>query len=176
MIKQPAPTYFQADSDKTKAPKPAAHSAIAWTAPDSAKRTFSTGWYLKITLFFAIITVASIIWLDSIITAVLFVVVYIALIIYTKKAPQLINYSLSDDGLFVNDQAFKLEDFSSFGIVEDRELFSIVLLPSKRIATSLVINFDKKDGEAIVDFLGAVMPMKPVEENLIDKIIRRLGL
>lgn len=176
MIKQSAPTYFQADSDKAKAAKPATRSAIAWSAPDSAKRTFSKAWYLKISLFFAAIVIISIVWLDSIITAILFVVVYIALIIYTKKAPQLINYSLSDDGLFINDQAFKLEDFSSFGIIEDRELFSIVLLPSKRIATSLVINFDKKDGEAIIDFLGAVMPMKPVEENLIDKIIRRLGL
>ena len=60
--------------------------------------------------------------------------------------------------------------------MEDRELFSVVLLPNKRLATSLVLNFDKKDGEAIVDFLGSVMPMKPVQENIIDKIIRRLGL
>lgn len=176
MIKKPESTYFQADQAGASAPRPTMRSAISWTAPDSTKRTFSKSWYIKITLFFLLIIVASVVWLDSIITAVLFIVVYIALIIHTKKAPQVVNYSLSDDGLFVNDQAFKFEDFSSFGILEDRELFSVVLLPNKRIATSLVLNFDKKDGEAIVDFLGSVMPMKPVQENIIDKIIRRLGL
>lgn len=176
MIKQADSTYFQADPAKPSTKTTTARSAITWTAPDSAKKSFSKSWYLKISLFFLVITIVAVVWLDSIITAVLFVVVYIALIIYTKKAPQIINYSLSDDGLFVNDQAFKLEDFSSFGIVEDRELFSVILLPNKRIATSLIVNFDQKDGEAIVDFLGAILPMKPVEENLIDKIIRRLGL
>lgn len=176
MTKQTTPTYFQADNTSPQASQPTTRPTVAWTAPDSAQRTFSTAWYLKITLFFVAITVMSVLWLKSPITAVLFVVVYIALIIYTKKGPQLINYSLSEDGLFINDQAFKLEDFSSFGVIEDRELFSVVLLPHKRLATSLVLNFDKKDGEAIVDFLGAVMPMKPIQENLIDKLIRRLGL
>lgn len=176
MTKQADATYFQADPAKPSTKATATRPAITWTAPDSAKRTFSSAWYLKMTLFFLVITVAAVVWLDSIITAILFVVVYVALVVYTKKTPQIINYSLSDDGLFINDQSFKLEDFSSFGIIEDHELFSIVLLPSKRIATSLVLNFDQKDGEAIVDFLGSILPMKPVEENLIDKIIRRLGL
>lgn len=176
MTKSDTPSYFQANQSNPSFSQSNTSMAITWTAPDSVKRVFSVAWYLNISLFFIGLIVVSIWWLDSIITAVLFVVVYIALIIYTKKSPQIVNYSLSDDSLSINNQVFKLENFSSFSIIEDHELYSIVLLPSKRLATSLTITFSRADGEAIVDFLGAAIPMKPFEENLIDKLIRRLGL
>lgn len=176
MTKKADQPYFSASDPKQAAATKKPLQAVAWTAPDSLKGNFSAGWYLKATLFFGAITVASVLWLDSLISAILFVVVYIALIIYTKHPAQITNYNLSEDGLFINDQVYNLADFASFGLIEDRDFFSVILLPNKRLATSLTLNFKKKDGEAIVDFLGAIMPMRQIEENLIDKIIRRLGL
>lgn len=175
-MSQITPSYFQANDSEQVTTDSNQRSSISWTALDGPQKNFSVAWYIKTTLFFVAITLAALLWLDSLITTILFVVVYIALIIYVKKPSQKITYQLTNDNLFINDQKYSLNSFSRFGIVKDRDNYAIVLLPTKQIATSLTLNFDKKDGEAIVDFLGSVMPMKTIEENIIDKIIRRLGL
>ena len=170
-------TYFSNDDTSPKSvATDSGPKSISWTAPDASKRTYTKAWYLKIGLFFILITAGAYFWLDSIITAVLFIVVYIALIIYTKKSPQTINYQLSHEGIVINDQLYKLEDFSSFGVLADRNSFLVVLLPTKRIATSLNLTCDEKDGERIVDFLGSILPMRDIHENFVDKLIRQIGL
>lgn len=149
---------------------------ISWQAPD-ALRHYSLGWYVKVSIFFVVIVVVAIWLLESIITAVLFVVVYIALLIYTKKSPQAITYNLTTETLFVNDQSYPLEQFSGFGIIDERDqICTVILLPTARLGTGMTISFKRQDAEQIVDLLGAVLPMRQVEENLIDKLIRRLGL
>lgn len=168
--------YFQADEAKTTKNRVKKPTSITWKAPDLAKKVFTKAWYFKMSLFFAVLVAVAWFVLKSEITVILFAVVFVALIIYTKKSPQDVTYSLSEDGLFINDQNYSLDNFSGFGMLSDGELYSVVLLPAKRLATSMVLNFEQADGEKIMDFLGAVMPMRQIEENLIDKIVRRLGL
>ncbi|MDO4870576.1 MAG: hypothetical protein Q3996_00555 [Candidatus Saccharibacteria bacterium] len=176
MTKQSADVFFQQNDEQASTAKPTHLDSVSWTISDGPTRQFSAKWYILITLTFTILIALAIWLMQSILTAVLFGLIFVALIIYTRRPAQDITYRLNDDGLFINDQLYTFDKFSSFGIIENNKNYTIIMLPSKKLATSLTINFDRVNGEKIVDFLGAILPMRQVQENLIDKIIRQLGL
>lgn len=147
-----------------------------WQSPERLRKDFSLKWYLLTGAFFGLLVIFSILVLDSLLTAILFAVIFVSLVIYTRNTPNKIQYSLTSDGLFINDQLYAFGNFSSFGIVSETDYHMIIFMPAKRLATSLTIYFETKDGEAIVDILSQVLPAHTVEENLIDKLIRKLGL
>ena len=67
-------------------------------------------------------------------------------------------------------------EYRAFGVRKDGALWQLVLLPVKRfgLPTAMFINEDQ--GEKIVDFVGARLPMEKVEMDTADKISRRLKL
>ena len=54
--------------------------------------------------------------------------------------------------------------------------YSIVLIPKKRFATSVVVYFPETSGEEIVDIFGAHLPMEPVKLDVLDKLVRLLRI
>lgn len=176
MAKSQSNIFFQQTDSSEQKPTTNHHDSIAWTISDGPQQHFSGKWYLLVSLFFAALIAMAIWWMQSILTAVLFGLIFIALIIYTRRTPQDVTYRLDDDGLFINDQLYSFDKFSGFGIIENGKNYTIVMLPSQRLATALTLNFDRVNGEKIVDFLGAILPMRQIQENIIDKIVRKLGL
>lgn len=176
MVKQKSKAYFQQASDDQPTDTVKRPESVSWTISDGPNRQFTAGWYILTTLLFGVLIVAAAWPLQSVLTAVLFGLIYVALIIYTRRTPQDVTYRLDDDGLFINDQLYTFDKFSGFGIVEDGKRYTIIMLPSQRLATALTLNFDRINGEKIVDFLGAILPMRQINENIIDRLVRRLGL
>lgn len=116
------------------------------------------------------------IWSQKWTFTALIVVMAIALIVYIRRAPRILRYSLSDNGLHVGEQLYMFDNFRSFGVIEDGGLFSIVLTPTKRFGQSLTIYFSENDGEQIVDILGTHLPMENLRPDTMDTLLRRLRL
>jgi hypothetical protein len=51
-----------------------------------------------------------------------------------------------------------------------------MLLPTKRFKPGVSVYFPEEAGEAIVDMLGARLPMQEFHLDIIDKLVRKLRI
>ena len=106
----------------------------------------------------------------------LIIVAVIALLTYTMRSPRLLHYSLSDKGLSEGNNLYLFNDFRSFGILNENNHYSIILMPRKRFGARVVVYFPEAEGEQIVDVFGSKLPMEPVKLDLLDKLVRFLSI
>lgn len=108
--------------------------------------------------------------------AVLIAVMAVAVVVYSRRPPRELTYTLSPKGLYVGDRLYDLSEFKSFGIIHDGAEYSIMLIPVKRFLPGTTVYFPEVLGEQIVDFLGARLAMQELHLDIIDKVVRKLRL
>ena len=79
---------------------------------------------------------------------------------YVRRPPRTLTYALSPkQGLYVGEQLYSFDSFKAFGLIQDGEHHSIMLIPRKRFAPGVSVYFPEDAGERIVDILGQRLPM-----------------
>lgn len=149
---------------------------VHWQAHEYVHHEKSPLWFTLfgfVTLIFMAIAVFVI---KDISFAILVPVMAAALLVYTYRPPRLLDYTLSKHGLHVNDRLYSFTEFTGFRVIHDGEEYSILLVPVKRFKLGLSIYFPEERGEAIVDMLGARLPMEEHRHDFLDRIIRKLRL
>lgn len=148
---------------------------IQWTASDSIDHERSKSWYI-VAILITVIIAGVAIWLGQWSLAVLVTVILIAVFVVTGKPAREINYELSSEGLVVDTRRYQLSEFRAFGVRRDGALWQLVLVPVKRFGLAITTFINEDQGEQIVDFLGAVLPMEEVKPDFVDTISKRLKL
>ena len=98
------------------------------------------------------------------------------LIIYARRPPAIVDYTLSRKGLHVNDKLYSFELFKEFGLIHDDDENAVLLVPRKRFQPGLTVYFPDEAGEAVVDMLASRLPMHELRLDPIDRLIRRLHI
>ena len=114
--------------------------------------------------------------IKSLTFAVLVPVMAAALLVYSHRPPRVLDYTLSRQGIHVNDRLYPFADFKAFGVIRDGAEYSIMLVPTKRFKPGVSVYFPEEAGEAIVDMLGARLPMQELHLDAVDKIVRKLRI
>lgn len=150
---------------------------VNWTAAEYIHVEKNGLWYLIFSIVAMLLIASDVFFIKSYTFTILIVVIVIAVIVYSKRPPQVIQYTLSEkQGLYLGEKLYPYSNFKSFGVVKDGEHQSIILIPTKRFAQSVTVYFPDEMGEVIVDILGARLPMKPLQLDTIDQIVRKLRL
>lgn len=149
---------------------------FAWRAPEGIKVDRGPVWYVMFAIVFIVLIVLAIWVFNSWSFAILLPLMAISVILLTSSDPREINFAISPKGVYVSDKLYDFSEFRGFGIIEDDRQHSILLLPVKRFSPGLTIYFSEKDGEKIVDMLGARLPMQEIKPDIIDKFIRLIKL
>lgn len=149
---------------------------VQWQAPEYIHRYKSPLWYGLFLLVTVALVAAAIFLMQSITFAVLILVMAFALFVYSARPPHMMNYTLSEKGLYINDTLHGFAEFKAFGILRDTDHFSLELVPVRRFRPRVSVYFNETEGEAIVDILGTRLPMQDIEPDAFDKIVRFLGL
>ena len=149
---------------------------IEWDATEYVQREHKLGWYFGLFGVGTALILLAIFWLKSWSFVALVVVMILALMVYTLRAPRTLHYSLSDDGLREGEKHYAFEDFRSFGVLQEGAHYSLVLMPAKRFMPAVKVYFPEVAGEKIVDAFGARLPMEEVKLDLIDRIVGWLGI
>lgn len=149
---------------------------VYWQAHEYIHHEKSSLWFVIFAIVVVVLTAVAIFVIKSITFAILVPVMAVALITYTYRPPRLLDYTLSRQGLHINDHLYPFADFKSFGVVHDGEEYSVMLIPVKRFRPGISIYFPEESGEAIVDMLGARLPMEELHLDVIDTVIRKLRL
>lgn len=148
---------------------------VNWEAREYIEYKKNTGWYVGL----AVVTIALCaiaIFMQQWTFLLLIVVAVIALLTYTMRKPRLLHYSLNDKGLSEGNNLYVFSDFRSFGVLNESNHYSIVLMPKKRFGTRVTVYFPEAEGEQIVDVFGAHLPMEPVKLDLLDRLVKFLRI
>ena len=148
---------------------------ISWQAEEYVVREHNAGWYFGLIIITAGLIALSV-WLKWWTFLILVVLSVVTILISNLRPPRKIQYNLDNDGLKEGDRLHKFEDFKAFGILKEGNNFSAILIPKKRFGLSVKVYFPGDSGEAIVDALGARLPMEQVKLDFLDKIVNFLRI
>ncbi len=150
---------------------------ITWTAQEYVHIDKSPMWFILFIVVVLGLVAVDIFLLKSWTFSLLVVVMAIAVIIYTRRPPRTLTYAISPrEGLYVGERLYHFDDFKAFGLIQDGEHHSIMLIPRKRFAPGVSVYFPEEAGERIVDILGQRFPMETLKLDVVDIIVRKLRL
>ena len=170
---QPAPT---AEPQAPEAPVAGEQQPIQWQAPEYMQLARSPLWFVGFWATVVVLMVVAIFVIKSWSFALLVPAMAAALVIYSHRPPRQIQYVASAKGLYINDKLHPISEFRSFGVLQEEAMPALTFIPTKRFRPGLTVYFPQEAGEAIVDLLGSHLPMKDVELDAFDKIVRKLHM
>lgn len=150
---------------------------LTWTAAEFVHLSKGVWWFVAFWFIVVALIALDLFVLRSYTFTALVVVMAVATILYARRPPRELSYSLSiDKGLYVADKLYPYDEFKAFGVVRDGEHTSIFLLPIKRFSPGVSVYFPEQLGEQIVNILGTNLPMQDIRLDILDQLIRRLRL
>lgn len=149
---------------------------VRWQAQEYIQHDKGQLWFAAFAAAFVALMAIAIFLIQSITFDILVPVMAVALFVYVNRPPRMIDYTLSRKGLHINDRLYPFGEFKGFGVVHDGKEFSVLLLPIKRFKPGVSVYFPEEAGEAIVDMLGARLPMQELHLDIVDRIIRKLRI
>lgn len=156
--------------------EPVDETLVRWQATEYIHREKNPLWYVIFGLVTIALTALAIFIMKEVTFAILVPVMAVALFVYTRRPPRVLDYTLSRQGLHVNDHLYPFAEFKAFGVIRDDGEYSVLLVPTKRFKPGVSVYFPEESGEAIVDMLGARLPMREVHLDLVDQLIRKLRI
>lgn len=170
----PAPQLPELQQD-TQDQDDSPEEPVVWSAQEFLHQEKGGAWFA----IFGVVAAALIglsIWTQAWTFTVLVIVIAVLIVVYSRRPPRELTYSLSDEGLLVDGKLHAFDGFKAFGIVRDGEHFSVMLIPTQRFQPGVSVYFPEEAGEAIVDMLGSRLPMKDLKLDAVDKLVRLLRL
>ena len=149
---------------------------VRWEAHEYIHHEKSALWFVVFAVVVLVLIAVAIFLMQSVTFAILVPVMAAALLVYTHRPPRVLDYTLSRQGIHINDHLYSFGEFKAFGVIRDGEEYSVMLIPTKRFKQGVTIYFPEESGEAIVDMLGARLPMQELHLDVVDKIIRKLRI
>lgn len=150
---------------------------VHWSASEYVHAEKNALWFVAFVFVVLAFIAADILLIKSYTFSVLVVVMAVSIVVYSKRPPRMVEYTLSgDQGLYIGETLHHFTEFKAFGLINDKGSYSIMLIPTKRFAPGVSVYFPEEVGEKIVDILGARLPMKPLKLDAVDVIIRKLRL
>ena len=150
-------------------------SSITWDAEEYIVKSRSGWWYFGLALV-TLGLLALAIWLKGWSFLVLIIVSVITILVFVLRPPRKIHYSLTAKGLKEGKIEHPFTNFRAFGILKEGDHYSAVLIPKKRFGINVKVYFPEGSGEAIVDALGARLPMEEIKLDLLDKFVNFLRI
>ena len=183
--KPPAPVVTMQVEESAEPPvaqDPQPHSQtsveqpVHWQATEYIHHERNTPWFIAFAVVVVVLMAVAIFLMNSVTFAILVPVMAAALLVYIHRPPRMLDYTLSRQGLHVNDHLYTFSEFKGFGVIHDGQEYSVMLLPVKRFHQGVSVYFPEEAGEAIVDLLGARLPMQELHLDFVDKILRKLRI
>ncbi len=148
---------------------------ISWEAEEYIVRDKTAWWYVGLVAIGLVLAGIAVLlrWWTFLVVIILSAV---ALVIYARRPPRVLRYSLSNKGISEGEKLYVYSEFKSFGILHEGNNFAIVLTPKKRFLPRVTVYFPQAQGEEIVDAFGGRLPMEEVKLDMLDKLIKFLRI
>ena len=146
---------------------------MSWNAPEFTFTNKPSGWYLLLGLFFLVL-IGLAIYTKQYFTIALLVLMNIALVIYARRKPRTLNYTLTTHGVHVGDKAYAFDSFSSFYPITASVQSTTTFIPAKQFGTLVSLPVEDDQENTVEELLGSVLPKVPARNDMIDRLLRTL--
>lgn len=164
-------------ADAPVAAAEATDTPVTWTAQEYVHIDKSPIWFVIFVVVVLALIAIDIFFIQSWTFSALVVVMAVAVVVYTRRPPRTLTYGLSlKQGLYISEKLHHFDEFKSFGLIQDGDHHSIMLIPTKRFSPGVSVYFPEEAGERIVDILGQRLPMENLKLDIIDILVRKLRL
>ncbi len=170
-VEEPAREEYAEDDNQL-----ADDEAVTWVAKEYIHQEKGTKWFVLFGIVVALLLAVSIFFMKSWSFAVLLGVIAVVVVVYSRRPPRELTYSLSDEGLTIDGELHEFSKFKSFGVIQDGEEYSVMLIPTRRFQPGVTVYFPEEAGEDIVDMLGSRLPMRDLHLDAVDRVVRLLRL
>lgn len=166
----------ESDSNPDERAQEVDESVVQWQATEYVQQDRSIRWFIILAVICVGLIAVALFLMHSTSFAILVPVMAAALVVYVRRPPAMIDYTVSRKGIHINDHLHTYDEFRSFGVLSHDGVHSVVLVPRKRFQLSQTMYFPEAVGEALVDMLAARIPMNEVKQDAIDHLLARLRL
>ena len=147
---------------------------LSWQASEFVHHEKDGMWFLALLGVTVALLLVDVFLVQSWTFGALIIVMAIAVMVIAKRPPRIIAYTLTAQGIQIDEKQFHFQDFRAFGVVQENAFYSIRLVPNKRFMPMVSVFFPPEDGEAIVDAFGHALPMENIERDTIDKLVEKI--
>ncbi len=148
---------------------------LEWQANEYFVRKRGAKWFVVFALI-VLALLALAIWQRAWTFLALIVVSAVALVVYVRSTPNKVTYTITASGIKAGEKFYPYEELKAFGVIEDDKQFYLRVVPKKRLGSAILLHFEKKDGEKIVDTLGAKLQMERMSLDPLDKMLAKLKI
>lgn len=146
---------------------------MRWSAPEFVQTHKPLGWYIGFGLFFvALIAVA--LFTKQYLTVGLFVVMAVAVFIYANRPPRILQYQVSNYGVYVGDKKYLFDSLDVYYETSDYGQTVLELVPNTRFGTLVSLPPAEHQLEQLEQTLGQMLPKVENRDNLVDLLFRKL--
>ena len=148
-------------------------SSFSWQASEFIHHQKEVGWYTAFGII-VLVLVGAMIFFHRWFEAAVFVMAAIALLVYAKKEPRVLQYIIDDHGVTIENKLYKYDKFRSFSVFSDVAWHSIDLDPTQRFQPRLTLIFESKDLDQILAILVQHLARIDRQPDLIERATRTL--
>lgn len=158
-----------------EAPAPSSTGEVVhWTASEYIDHAKGPAWFAIMGLGLFAVVVLTYFVLKDVLAAVLVGIAGVTFGIFAGRRPQVLEYSITPQGILIGSRAHAFSDFKSFSLTENGPLPAILLLPLKRFLPPITIFYDPKEEGRIVEALADYLPHEDREPDVVDRLMSRI--
>jgi hypothetical protein len=158
----------------SSAPVSGSHEEISWTASEFIAHDKDMSWYMGLGVSAAVLMLLTFVITGDYISSVIVLIMIICFGIFAARKPRTLPYRVDEAGLHIDKKTYSYHELKSFSLIQEGGVRSIQLMPLKRFMPPISIYMDPADEEQIIDVLANYLPMEQREQELIEKLMRRL--
>jgi hypothetical protein len=150
---------------------------LTWDALSFEKKAKDYRWYL-IAGVLILAAIGFLVWQKDWFTIVILLIVSAILFWYVRTTkPQKITYKITPLGIFADARLYPFAEIHSFWLVYNEKVKTLYLAFTRKYLPTLVINVGEVDPVTLKNVLLRRIPEQEKRgENLIDKIVRMIGI
>lgn len=149
-------------------------SEVVWEASEYIHHQKSIAWYAILTGAALVLAVVLYFILRDAWSLVVLAVMYVAIVVYAKREPRVLRYSVGAEGVSIGEKRFTYDQFKSFSVMQETGVPSVSLDPTQRFMPAVSIYFAPEEGDKIVDKLARFLPHEQKELSIVDRAMLKL--
>lgn len=147
---------------------------MSWQASEYMDHNKTSIWYVGLAVGALGLGVFLVLVLGEWLSAAVVVLMAVALGVYGNKKPRVLQYSLTETGVYIGDKFYSYEEFGGYAVVQGQGLETIELDPVRRFMPRLAIFFEPDHLDQIVGILDRFLPRQERAPDAIDRLSQKL--
>ncbi|MDD5589859.1 MAG: hypothetical protein PHQ47_01650 [Candidatus Portnoybacteria bacterium] len=144
-----------------------------WQAPEFEKYKKDSAWFLWAALAGLGLFAISLL-MHNFVFAFLIVLIVLTIFIYARKEPNLINFKIDGQGIWIEEKLHEFNEIKSFWIFCRAPFKELSLHSQKRLLPFIKIPLGEKDCSEIRELLIKFLPEEKQEESILNNLSRFL--